>query len=360
MDLDQIVGQFQINEHVKEITPFGSGHVNETFCVSCTNSTKYLLQQINTTAFNEPEKVMENIALVSGHLDRRIHNSQERYLTTAKVISTKDDQFLYRDERNRAWRMFSFIENARTYDKVEDIKIASIAARTYGKFAMLLSDLDPSNLHITIPKFHDFHFRQENLKRAIRVNSAKRLQLCEKEVEMALEWCSFGGKFQALIDSNKLTLAVVHNDTKINNVLINSELNEGIAVIDLDTVMPGYLLHDFGDMVRTSISPSDEDDSELNNIRVRIDFFEALVTSYLSETKSLMSDAEKENLVESGMFMTLIMAYRFLTDYLEGDVYYKTTKPDHNLHRVKNQLHLLSLISKDKMKLKEIVKRLTD
>ena len=332
--MEPVVSQFFDFQHFVSLAPFGTGHINDTYTLEIREGEapkSYLLQRLNHNVFRRPEVVMQNIRLVAEHLSR-----QDYPLEILAPLTTGDGRLLHRDEAGNFWRVFPFFEKTVTFDKVETPEQAFEAARAFGVFAKALNDMDPSQLQPTIPGFHDGEKRLayflDVLKRAI----PERLETARAEVEEVLQNQLIFNKIASL----RLPVRVVHHDTKINNVLFGAATLKAACVIDLDTVMPGIVLSDFGDMMRTFTSEADEDEADLSKVGLRLPVFKAMTEGFLSEMSGLLTPAERENLVEGGRWLTLMQVIRFLADYLEGDIYYKTNYPEHNLVRTRNQLAL--------------------
>lgn len=343
--LQHVAAQFQYEGTVKAIQSFGQGHINDTFVCDCEQDDgsirQYILQNINTRVFTRPDLVMENIVSVTRHLRSKIvafNGDPER--EALSIIHTIDGQTHVR-QGSFAWRSYDFITGATTHDVVRHNRQAFEAARTFGLFQRLLADLQ-DDLHETIPHFHDTPKRLRDLEDAIERDSCNRLASCRPEVEAALQRRDMVSVVTDALANGDIPLRVTHNDTKINNVLFDGQNGHAICVIDLDTVMPGSSLYDFGDMVRTSTGEFAENERDLSCVRLKLDRFQALVTGYLEEAHHVLNQREIELLAFSGRLITFEIGIRFLTDYLEGDVYFKTHRPGENLDRARTQLHFVA------------------
>jgi len=332
--LSSITTQFFGFQELIESSPFGSGHINDTFKITLKitgHPKSFLLQRINHRVFRNPEAVMRNIQLVADHLSASTYSGK----VLAPVLTLKKELF-YLDENENYWRVFPFFENTRSFQKVENERQAFEAARAFGAFFKALTDLEIQQLKVTIPNFHNGLKRLKNFEKAVEKARIVRSIVSREEVDFILAHQTIFQKIAAL----KLPERTTHNDTKINNLLFDSKGEKAVAVIDLDTLMPGTILSDFGDMARTFTNAADEDASDLTKVEMRQSIFTALHEGFLSETGSILTEVEKENLFEGAKWMTLMQALRFLTDFLEGDVYYKIKYPEHNLVRARNQLAL--------------------
>jgi hypothetical protein len=349
-----IACQFQIDGEFAGATPHGSGHINDSYCVTFHQTgmpMRYVLQRINHSIFKNPPALMENIQRVTSHLAAKISGEPDRSRSALTLILARDEQAWYLDASGNYWRTYRFIENARTYDAVESAKQAFQAAKAFGRFQKLLVDLPAPRLHVTIKDFHHTPKRFMALEQAIVSDVASRAILAKREIEFVFAHQSIAS---VLIDAN-LPERITHNDTKFNNVMLDDVTGEAICVIDLDTVMPGLALHDFGDMVRTGTSPAKEDEQNLSKVTIQFSMFEALVRGYLASAGDFLTKAERQHLVVSGKLMTFEQGVRFLTDYLQGDPYYKVSRDEHNLDRCRTQFKLLESIEQREERMDRLV-----
>lgn len=324
-------------------TLYGSGHINDTYrVVSQRNevSCSFILQRINHNIFKNPVALMENIERVTVHMAAKINGRPDRERRFLRLIPTRDGRHWLHDVEGNYWRAYNFIEQARSYDAVENTGQAYEAGKAFGKFQQLLADLPQPRLHESIPDFHNTPKRFAALEQAITEDVVNRAASAQPEIQFALAHRSMVNQ---LLDAN-LPERVTHNDTKLNNVLIDDETGEGICVIDLDTVMPGLVAYDFGDMVRTTTSPAKEDEQDLSRVRMDFPLFEALLRGYLEAAGGFLTKGEKEVLTLSGKLITFEIGIRFLTDHLSGDTYFKVHRPNHNLDRARTQFKLVESI----------------
>jgi Ser/Thr protein kinase RdoA (MazF antagonist) len=327
MDLRPIAGQFKIAGDFISATPLGNGHINDTYCVTCRDR-RVVLQRINTQIFRDPVALMENIVRVTA------------YLGAPKLILARDGRPFHRDDAGNFWRMYHFIDDARTFDVADSPRQAFEAAKAFGIFQKSLADLPPPRLHETIPDFHHTPKRFAALQQAMATDAHNRAQSAAAEIAFALRHESMTG----VLVGASLPERTTHNDTKFNNVLFDDTTGDAVCVIDLDTVMPGLGLYDFGDMVRSTTSPAAEDERDLTKVRMQWEMFEALARGYLEATGSFLTKREKELLAFSGKLITFEVGLRFLTDHLNGDVYFKIHRPDQNLDRCRTQFKLVESI----------------
>ena len=341
-----------------ELTPnaYGNGHINDTYLIK--TNPGYILQKINTNVFHDPVSVMENIKRVTDHLRLKITaaggNPDRETLT---VIDTVDGKPFYKDEGGNYYRMYIFIEGARSYDIVENPMQLYNAAKAFGNFQMMLSDFPADELHEVIPNFHNTVSRYTDFKRAVADNLSGRADTCRNEIDFVLSREPDASVVVDDIASGKIPLRVTHNDTKLNNVLLDETTGEGVCVIDLDTVMPGSLLYDFGDALRFGGSSGAEDEPDLGKIWFDLEKFEYFTRGFL-ETLDTITTRELELLPFSVKLMTLECGSRFLADYLNGDTYFKTHYPEHNLVRARTQFKLVSDIETKHDRMMEIVQNI--
>jgi len=334
--------------------PYGSGHINDTWLVE-TNSNKYILQKINHHIFPEVEKMNRNIEMALAQLYAKQNATGEKRFSALNIILSKNGLNHHLDEDGQYWRMMNFVPGSISYDTVETPEIAFEAARSFGYFQKNLINLNPKDFFPVIKDFHNLDRRMKVFKDVVEKNPVNRNQFAGSEIEFAMRNEQLSLRLKDLLDSGEIPIRVTHNDTKINNVLFNKNTLKGIAVIDLDTVMPGTVLFDFGDMVRTFTSPADEDEKDLSRVVLRIEIFEAMAKGYLSELKNLLTKTEINNLVFGGKVMTFMIGLRFLTDFLQGDIYFKTTRKNHNLDRCRTQFKLLTDIENREETLRKMI-----
>jgi len=356
-DLRQIGSAFRIHGDYLDGQPYGSGHINDTFAVTYDQGgapVRYIFQRINHSIFKNPPALMENIRRVTEHQHRKMPGKRDASRRALTLIPTHDGEVFHRDDAGNCWRVYVFIEKAKTYNLVESPEQAFQAAKAFGRFQELLVDIPGGRLTETIPAFHDTPKRLEALKEAIDADAFGRLKSVGPEVDFAMDREGIAGVLLDLNSSGDIPERITHNDTKINNVMIDDAGGEGICVIDLDTVMPGLALYDFGDMVRTSTCSAREDTTDLADVFIRPVMYEALRKGYLSAVGDLLTPAEEEHLLFSGKLITLEIGIRFLTDYLFGDTYFKTRRDGQNLDRCRMQFKLVSSIEEQENELNAI------
>lgn len=344
-----IVDRFAVRGEVLSVEQIESGHINNTYRISILRrngqTRRIIIQSINSHVFPRPHDVMANVDKVTHHINERVLRvKKDLGGQTLNLLPSRDGGFWVDDEDGTVWRGYNFIEDCVTYDVVENTRQAYEAARAFGAFQDLVSDLDSSLIHETIPDFHNTRLRYQRLMEVAAADPEDRLCHVGPELEFAQSREADVGKLLDLAAKDEIPSRVTHNDTKINNVMMDAQTDEAVCVIDLDTVMPGLSLYDFGDLVRSAVSPAAEDEIDLKKVSMRMPIFEALVEGYLGAARSFLNEIETANLAHSGKLMTLEVGIRFLTDFLEGDVYFKTKRPNHNLDRCRTQLKLVERI----------------
>ena len=341
-----IVNHFAIPGSYLESRPYGGGHINDTFLAEFSQAgtrVRYIFQRINERIFPDPAALMQNIERVTQEAHRQlkekgITDSSRRALS---VIPSVGGLPYHRDAHGKFWRAYLFIEGARTYDVIQNERQAFEAARAFGQFQSLVAELPGERLHETIPRFHDTRSRFDRLSQAAAADSQGRLRAVQSEWDFIREREAWVDRLLTLQRNGEIPERVTHNDTKLNNVMIDDATDSGICVIDLDTTMPGLALYDFGDLVRTATSPVPEDEKDVSRVRMQFPMFAALLRGYLSAANGFLNEAEKAQLAFCGQLITLETGIRFLTDHLEGDQYFRISRPDHNLDRCRTQLALV-------------------
>jgi hypothetical protein len=346
-----IARRFQFPGEPIRATPYGSGHINGTWSVACHPDSRFILQRINPHIFKRPVALMENIQRVTSHLAAQLQGQPDAARRVLTLIPARDGLAWHVDADGSYWRAWRFIDRTRSYDTVQTPQQAWQAAHAFGQFQQLLANLPPPRLHDTIPDFHHTPKRFAALEQAIAADVTNRAALAKPEIAFALARQSIAG---ILLDAH-LPERVTHNDTKFNNVLLDESTGEALCVIDLDTVMPGLALYDFGDMVRTTTSAAPEDEHDLAKVAMQFPMFEALVRGYLSAAGGFLTHAEKQRLAVSGKLISFEQGIRYLTDYLAGDTYYKVTREDHNLDRCRTQFKLIESIERQEESMHRLV-----
>ena len=344
-DIQNIVRNFLDTEGSKfHAEVLKSGHINDTFKVSLENGSSiehFIVQKLNTSIFPEPQKIMENIDTVARHLTSKGYEK-----AVLSCLKTQKGDYFHRNTEGGNitgfWRMIPFIENTYSILKVENEHQAFEAAKAFGEYLRYLVDLDISKIHTIIPNFHNAAFRAQQFREALKNKPTdERLTKAHNALIFSEKHINY---FSQIIEN--IPQRVTHNDTKISNILFDKTTQKAACIIDLDTLQPSTLLSDFGDMVRTYTPQYDEDERDLEKVQMRLPYFEALMEGFLSELHSVLTPSEKANLIFGAKRTVFVQALRFLTDYLNNDIYYKTDYPEHNLVRAENQIALLQSLEK--------------
>lgn len=354
--INEILDAYGIEDGITDWAVIHNGHINRTYSVSYKNSDgkikHRLLQQINTEVFKNPEQLMDNIVRVTAFLKEKISaqggNTERETLT---VFKTKNGKYYYVDSTGAYWRVYNFVEDAFSYNAIENDQLFFEAGAAFGKFQSQLADFPIDTLYDTIPDFHNTYKRFLQLKEAAEKNSAGRLAAVSGELKFACDREADTKVLVELTEKGELPLRVTHNDTKLNNIMFDNKTGKAICIVDLDTVMPGLSLYDFGDAIRYGANTAAEDEKDVSKVSVDLNLYEKYVKGYLSAAGKSLTKTEIEYLPFSAKLLTLECGMRFLADYLNGDVYFATAYPEHNLVRCRTQFALVADIEKnfDKM-----------
>lgn len=321
---------FALEGEITDIRPYGEGHINLTLLVTTTKK-RYILQKMNTNVFPDPVGLMNNICGVTEHL-------KARGIETLNVVPTKTgERFVHGEE---CYRVYDFIENTVTYQTASDINVFRNSGKAFGEFQNYLAEFDASKLTETIKRFHDTPNRFANFKDALEKDVLGRAKTCQKEIDFVLSHENTYGIAMDGLRDGTLQLRVTHNDTKLNNILMDDKTGEARAVIDLDTIMPGSMIFDFGDSIRFGASTAAEDEKDLDKVHFSLELFKAYAEGYCGAVKNSITKREAELLPYGAYLMTIECGMRFLADYLAGDTYFKTKYPEHNLVRSRTQIKL--------------------
>jgi len=344
-DLRAIGRQFAINGEYVGGGPYGTGHINDTYAVTYQQSsgpTRFILQQINHRVFRDVEGLMSNIVAVTGYLSRKIRErGGDPLRETLTLVPTHDGRSFLHTEDGAYWRVYVFLEGARTYEAVERMEHVQAAGRAYGDFQNLLRDFPAETLIETIPDFHNTAKRFNDFLNAVEADLAHRAHTAIPEIEFVKQRAQLVPVLMDLMREGKLRGRITHNDTKFNNVMIDDRTGKGVCVIDLDTVMPGLSLYDFGDSIRSMANTGAEDEADLSRVKFDLQVFASYTRGYLEATRSFLDREEMKRLPFAAILMTLECGMRFLEDYLRGDPYFKTARPSHNLDRTRTQFKLI-------------------
>lgn len=361
-NFNEIVSNFKFEGEFIKAEPYGFGHINDTYAAYFKKpdgkTHRYILQRINHNVFKKPEQLMQNIFGVTSYMREKIIESggnPER--ETLNLIQAKDNKYYYKSPEGNYWRGYIFIEGACTYQIVENLDHFYNAGKAFGRFQRLLGEYPAGTLFETIPDFHNTKKRYEAFLVSVEKDIAGRASKVKDEIDFVMKRADDTRVLVDLLDKGKLPLRVTHNDTKFNNVMIDNVTGEGICVIDLDTVMPGLSVYDFGDSIRSGANPADEDEKDLTRVCMDLKLFEQFTKGFLEQTRESLTAAEFDYLPFGAKIMTFECGIRFLTDYLSGDTYFKIHREEHNLDRARTQFKMVADMENKMDEMKRIVNK---
>jgi len=354
MILLDICSKFKIDTpQIISVKPYGSGHIHDTFKVITRGKCDYLLQKINSKIFSNIPALQSNIENVINYIKAEDQDSAN----ALEMINSISGKSFFLDENGDYWRIFVFVHKSKTYDRVITSDLAYEGGKAFGEFQKLLQKFPVEKLYETLPKFHNADYRLELFESSVKRGIRERVDRVKEEIEFVRSRAIKMKRILKLGQQNKIPLRVTHNDTKINNVLFD-ENDKAICVIDLDTVMPGYIHYDFGDAIRTGASSAEEDETDLDKMFIDLNLFKAYSQGFLEQTVEMLNETEINELYFAPQLLTFIIALRFLTDYLDGDVYFKTNNEEHNLQRWFAQRKLLLSMENNEGKMKQVVEHI--
>ena len=359
-NLTEIISHFRLDGKLIKTEPCGQGHINDTFAAYFKKSNdkiqRCILQRINHNVFKTPEAVMANIGEVTNHIRKKIIAAGgDPKRETINLIPSLDNKSYYKCPAGDYWRSYYFIEDAKSYQIVKNKDHFYSAGKTLGRFHQLLSDYPAEKLHETIPNFHNTQARFETFKKAVSDDFMDRTKDVQPEINFVLSRSEDTKVLINLLNQGLLTLKVTHNDTKFNNILIDDITGEGVCLIDLDTVMPGLSLYDFGDSIRSGANPAEEDEKDLSKVCMDLELFEQFTHGFLDSTRDTLTNTEIEYLPFAAKLMTFECGMRFLTDHINGDVYFKISRENHNLDRARTQFKMVADMENKLDEMKKIV-----
>lgn len=362
-DIKKVIDNFKFKGNMTDCKIFGSGHINTTYIVSYNDNGKmhrYIIQKVNTNVFKNVDELMDNVFAVTSFLREKIKaNGGNPDRETLHYIRTINGDKYYKSKNGSCYRAYRFVENSKSCDSVDSPEIFEKSGIAFGRFQKYLSDFPATTLYETIPNFHNTIWRFENeFLPAVKNDMKNRADKCREEIEFVAERKNDCSYLVNLIENGKLPVRVTHNDTKLNNVMFDEDTNDAICVIDLDTVMPGLALYDFGDAIRFGANTCAEDEADTSKVAINLEYFGAYARGFLKEAGNSLNQCEIDNLAFSAKLMTLECGMRFLTDYLNGDTYFKTDYPEHNLVRARNQLALVKDMENKMDKMVDIIKNI--
>ena len=361
--LEDAVYAFGFGPQCSYVKPFGEGHINETYAVYMpgtegTDVPRYVLQRVNIHVFKNPAQVMENIFSVTEYLREVIRKEGgDLDRETLSYIKTKSGDTYFEDADGQPWRCLHYVPNSICHQTVEEPQQFYQSARSFGHFLKQLGDYPAEDLYETIPRFHDTVKRFRDFSEAVRKDVKNRAGQCREEIDFALAREADCGVLMNQLQEGILPLRVTHNDTKLNNILFDADTDQGLCIIDLDTIMPGLAANDFGDSIRFGASTAEEDEPDLSKVHFDIHLYELYVKGYLEMARDVLTPAEIDSLPWGARLMTLECGMRFLADYLQGDVYFKTAYPDHNLVRARTQFRLVKEMEEQFDSMYEILRK---
>ena len=354
--LINVVSNFQIEGDPVAVNRYGCGHINDTYLVENKGGPRYILQRINHNVFKDVNGLMENIVRVTGHIYERLKRDGGDVEHALRVIKTRDGKDFFQDEESNYYRLYNFIEGAVSIERRATPEEFRLSAEGFGRFQKMLDGFNADKLHETIKDFHNTRVRYDSFLKAIEENRAGRRESVAEEIRFFVERKEYCGKIVDMLGNGEMPIRVTHNDTKLNNVLINIEEMKASTVIDLDTVMPGSIVYDFGDSIRSGANTGAEDEKELEKVSFSLELFESYVKGFLKEVGERLTESEKENLAFGAILMTYECGMRFLTDHLNGDLYFKIHRENHNLDRTRTQMKMVTEMEGLFSRMKEIVR----
>ncbi len=332
-----IVSRFQLDGTPIGCVDFGSGHINKTYLVVTNRPHLYVLQNVNTRTFPDADGLMRNVILVTDHIREKVSDPRQ----VLQLVPTTDGHLYILEEGNQLWRVYEYVTGSICLDQVESPNDFRQAGKAFGSFQRQMSDFPAERLTEVIPDFHHTPKRFQAFHRAIEADRKNRAADVRDEIAFFLEREASAGKLIQLLESGELPLRVTHNDTKLNNVMLDEATREPLCIVDLDTVMPGLAAYDFGDAIRFGASEAAEDERNLSKVRMSLELFRAFSEGFVSVCADSMTQTERDTLCDGARLMTLECGVRFLTDYLQGDTYFHITRPEQNLDRARTQIALV-------------------
>ncbi len=353
-----IAKKFNITSEPLDLYECKVGHINSTYFIYCTDGEKYVLQNINTNVFKDPDILMDNIVGVTTHIRKKLEaEGKDSQRGTLNFYCSETGLYYYRDEENRCWRLYKYVDHVDCFQSADSVELLERVGHAFGHFQMQLSDYDASKLRETIPNFHNTPSRLNDFKIALEKDTAGRAASIPEDIDFVLEHREICSYIMDRIADGTLPLRVTHNDTKLNNILMDNKTGEPVCVIDLDTIMPGSVLFDFGDAIRFGASSAAEDETDLSKVYMREEAFDAFTKGFVGGLEGSLSEDEILELPMGALIITLETGIRFLTDYLNGDTYFRIHYPQHNLDRARNQFALVRDMEAKMPRMREIVKK---
>lgn len=358
--LISVAEKFGIQGELVKSQRYTDGHINSTYLAVFENNTeqnKYIIQKFNTVVFKSPEKIMKNTVGVETHLKHKMMQEGEDYKRgTLNFLKTTGDSYLYY-ENEQCWRIYDFVDNSYTCNIIKDKAVFEDAGRNFGLFQKRLSDYPIETLYDTIENFHNTPVRYQTFLDAVKADVVGKCSDVQKEIDFVINREQTANHVMDLHKQGLIPLRVTHNDTKLNNILFDNDTQKGICIIDLDTIMPGLSLYDFGDSIRFGANTAVEDETDLSKVSVSLELFEAYANGFLGECAEALTPDEVDNLAFSAILMTFECGMRFLTDHIQGNVYFAVKHDRHNLDRARNQFKLVESMEENLDEMKNIIKK---
>ena len=352
--MQEIIGRFQLEGKAVLCKPFGSGHINQTWLVETDRPHRYILQKVNTGVFPNGEGLMNNIILVTEHLRKK--DPDPRHVLT--LVPVKDGRMYISQGGNELWRVYEFITGGVCLDRAETPEDFRLSGLAFGRFQQQMADFPAEKLTEVIPGFHDTPKRYGAFRKVVREDSMNRANGVRKEIDFILEREEAAGKLMNLLAKGELPIRVTHNDTKLNNVMLDEKTRQPLCILDLDTVMPGLAANDFGESIRFGASTAAEDEPDTGKVHVDLSLYETFARGFLGACGGQLTEAEKETLPDGAWTMSLENGMRFLTDYLEGDHYFHIARPEHNLDRSRAQLALVRELEEKEARIRKMIREI--
>lgn len=355
-DIIGIANQFKIQESIEDFHTITTGHINDSYLIRTNgDSPGYFLQWVNSYIFKDVEGLMRNIETVTRHIADKVNNGNRDGFRVLELVPSLEGKSYYKDSNGEFWRMYLNIPDTHVYDIVENKEIAFQGGKAFGRFVSDLADLPSQKLTETIPNFHNMETRILNFLNSVKKDPFGRRKEVSVEIDFVDERSEEMLRIPEWIKEGKIPMRITHNDTKFNNILFNEE-NKAICIVDLDTVMPGSVLFDFGDAIRTTANTACEDERDLSRVDLNLPIFEAYAKGFMSTTHQSLTNEEINLLAFSARYMTFIIGLRFLTDYIDGDPYFRTSYPTHNLDRTRVQFRLIEAMERNSLAMEKIIK----
>ena len=349
-----IISRFRLEGTPIGCIDFGSGHINKTYLVVTNQPHLYVLQNVNTRTFPDADGLMRNVILVTQHIRKKVPDPRQ----VLQLVPTDDNRFYILEENNQLWRMYEYVTGSICLDQAESAEDFRQAGKAFGIFQRQMADFPAENLTEVIPGFHDTPKRYEAFHQAVERDKKNRAAEVRDEIDFFLEREASAGELVRLLQGSELPLRVTHNDTKLNNVMLDEASREPLCIVDLDTVMPGLAAYDFGDAIRYGASEAAEDERDLRKVRMSLDLYRAFAEGFVGVSRDSLTALERETLPEGARLMTLECGMRFLTDYLQGDTYFHIARPEHNLDRARTQLTLVRDMESKWAQMKDIIRNI--